>query len=263
MIKLEVLPTEEDIYYDIALDMFDEIRKNNGNGKNTVFICPVGPAGQYEKFARMVNRYGLRLKSVYIFNMDEYLDDDRRYIPKDHPLSFRAVMDRELYGRIAPELNIPEQNRIFPEPGNEKFIWQKLQELGGVDICFGGIGINGHIAFNEPPEENENITDQEFLNLGTRILPVSRETKTINSVSAARGDIKSMPNWCITIGMKEIFNSRKIRVSAYRDWQTGILRRILFDPVTAMAPASFLQMHPDARLAVTGHVAGSLDVKLK
>jgi len=254
-ISLEILDTEDDIYYDMALTMFNEIKENNKKGKNTVFICPVGPIGQYRRFARLVNQHRLSLKNVYIFNMDEYLDDDKKMIPIENPLSFRGFMERELYSKIDEELNIPVENRIFPEPGKEGFIWERICELGGVDISFGGIGINGHIAFNEPPEEGDNITDEEFKNLGTRVLMLSRETRTINAVTAAKGFIDAIPKWCITIGMKEILSARKIRFYMNRRWQCGIVRKILHGPVTAKVPASFFQEHPDAKLTIASYVA--------
>ncbi|HHV95314.1 MAG TPA: hypothetical protein GXX37_02375 [Clostridiaceae bacterium] len=164
-------------------------------------------------------------------------------------------MERELYSKIDEELNIPVENRIFPEPGKEGFIWERICELGGVDISFGGIGINGHIAFNEPPEEGDNITDEEFKNLGTRVLMLSRETRTINAVTAAKGFIDAIPKWCITIGMKEILSARKIRFYMNRRWQCGIVRKILHGPVTAKVPASFFQEHPDAKLTIASYVA--------
>ncbi len=262
-IKFEVLPSEDDVYADIAAEMAGEVRINNQKGKKTAFICPVGPVYQYEKFVDIVMKENLSLKNVYIFNMDEYLDDNRQYIPKTHPLSFRGFMDRELYNRIPDVLNIPEDHRFFPEPGREDFIWEKIQEIGGIDICFGGIGINGHIAFNEPPEEGECITDEEFVNLKSRILRVARETRVVNSMGGARGDIRGVPAWCITIGMKEIFSSRKIRLSMYRVWQSGILRHVMHGPVTAKVPASFIQRHPDVRLVVTRDVAMAPEGKLK
>jgi len=77
-----------------------------------------------------------------------------------------------------------------------------IETLGGVDMCLGGLGINGHVAFNEPAETDDTITVEEFAALPTRVLPISRETKTINAYGYQRGDLRGMPEWCITIGMK-------------------------------------------------------------
>ncbi|GKX32261.1 glucosamine-6-phosphate isomerase [Vallitalea longa] len=254
-IPLEIMDTEDDVYHDMAWTMFDTIKYNNEKGKKTVFICPVGPVGQYKRFARLVNKYRLDLSNVYIFNMDEYLNANMTMIDTDNPLSFKGFMYRELYGKIDEELNIPEDHRFFPEPSKENEIHEKMTELGGVDICFGGVGINGHIAFNEPPEESENVIDQEFRNIGTRILKISRETRTINAAGALGGAISVLPKWCITLGMKEILSSRKIRLYMFRDWHRAVVRRAIYGEITAKFPVTFLQEHNDAKIIISKYVA--------
>lgn len=254
-IGLEIVDTEDDIYHDMARVMVDEIVKNNATRKNTVFIVPVGPVGQYRRLARICNRDKIDLSRVYFFNMDEYLDEKDQPIPHDHPLSFYGFMERECYSLLDEDITIPPANRIFPVPGKEHQIWERIVELGGVDISFGGIGINGHIAFNEPPEQDTPITDAEFAALPTRVLSLTRETRTINSVTAANGFIDYIPPRCITIGMKEILSARQIRFYMNRQWQKGIVRKILHGPVTRFVPASFFQQHPDAKLTITKYVA--------
>ena len=69
------------------------IRSHNEKGEKTVFICPVGPVGQYPYFVDMVNEQNISLKNVWFINMDEYLDDEKHWVSKDHPLSFRGFMD--------------------------------------------------------------------------------------------------------------------------------------------------------------------------
>lgn len=252
-IDFEVMDNDDDVYYEIARIMFDEIKSNNEKGKKTVFICPVGPIGQYRKFARMVNLYKVSLKNVYIFNMDEYLDDNKVPLTKENFLSFKRAMEEELYSRIDDSLNVPVEQRFFPEPGKEEFIWSKMCELGGVDICFGGVGINGHLAFNEPPEEEVSV--EEFKNYSTRVLEISRETRTINSVSAVGGCISAMPKWCITVGMKEILSAKKIVIGMFRNWHRGIMRELMYGPVTSKVPASLLQNHPNVKIVVTSFAA--------
>lgn len=252
-IELEIFDHEQDIYYEIARMMFDEIKANNDKGKKTVFICPVGPVGQYRKFARMVNEYKLPLNNVYIFNMDEYLDDNKQPMTLENPLSFKNTMEKELYSRIDEEYNVPKDQRFFPEPGKEAFYWNKMLELGGVDICFGGVGINGHIAFNEPPEEHMSLED--FRNVGTRVLEISRETRTINAAMGCGGCIEAMPKWCITLGMKEILNSRKIVLGMFREWQKGIIRQLMYGEITARVPVSLLQEHKNVKILASPIVA--------
>ena len=132
-----------------------------------------------------------------------------------------------------------------------------IEELGGVDACFGGLGINGHIAFNEPPEE-DNISAEEFGKLGTRVLPISRETKTINAYGYQRGDLRGMPQWCITVGMKQILEAKEIYIALNRPWQHGIVKRVLYDDVQAAIPASLLQNHKNVSFCTYEEVAEGL-----
>ena len=92
--KLPVIVMEDnaEVFHSMAVEMVDEIRKHNENGEKTVFICPVGPVGQYPYFVDMVNEQNISLKNVWFINMDEYLDDEKQWISKDHPLSFRGFM---------------------------------------------------------------------------------------------------------------------------------------------------------------------------
>jgi len=250
-IPIRVVETEEALYADMAAAMLREIEANNARGENTVFIVPVGPVGQYRPLAEQVNAKKTDLSRVYFINMDEYLDDAGDPIPPEHPLSFTAFMEREWYARV----DMPRENGIFPMPGREAEIAAAIERLGGVDVSFGGVGINGHIAFNEPPEEGDAVTDEAFALLPSRSLALSRETRTINAVTAASGYIDYIPRRCVTVGMREILSARKIRFYMNRMWQKGIVRRIALGPVSRYAPASFFQTHPDALLTIASYVA--------
>ena len=130
-----------------------------------------------------------------------------------------------------------------------------INSLGGVDICFGGVGINGHIAFNEPPEAGEECNNEEFKNRPTRILTISRETRTINAVGSLGGAIKAMPEMCITIGMKEILSARKIKLYCFRDWHGAVVREAIFGEKTAACPLSLLRDHQDVEITLTSNAA--------
>lgn len=254
-LAVEIVDTENDLYDAIAFDMAERIRAACREERPCLFIVPVGPVGQYRRLAAICNRERLDLCSVHLLNMDEYLDDQDRYIDREDPLSFRGFMDREFYGLLDPNLAPPPANRIFPEPGRESEIQRRIDELGGVDTAYGGVGINGHIAFNEPPEEGEETTVEEFAALPTRRLSLTRESRTINSVTAAGGCIDRIPRRCITVGMKEILAARRLRFYMNREWQKGIVRKLLHGGITPRVPASFLALHADAMLTITRIVA--------
>ncbi|MCI6909205.1 MAG: glucosamine-6-phosphate isomerase [Clostridiales bacterium] len=237
------------MFYDMARTMADIIKAKNGG--RTVFICPVGPVLQYPEFAKIVNAERISLKNVWFFNMDEYLGEDGALISHSHSLSFRAAMDKLVYSRIDPELVMPPEQRLFPQPGHETEYDAALEALGGADACLTGVGINGHIAFNEPPAPDDPVTDEAYAALGTRCLPLAPETIVNNGARMFGGALEIFPKRCITLGLRQLLASRLLRVYLPGDWQWGIMRRIALEPASRFAPASFLQRHPNAEMVVT------------
>ncbi len=251
-IPLLKLGDSGEVFYEIAMEMVNTIKEHNAAGKKTVFICPVGPVGQYPIFVRLVNQDKVSLKNCWFINMDEYLNDDETYIEFESRLSFHGFMHRSVYSQIAPELVMPEEQRIFPDPKDPGYIGHIIGQLGGVDIAFGGIGINGHLAFNEA---RDDMTAEEFSRLTTRVLPVSRETLTVNAISDLNGAIDAMPRKCITIGMKEILGAGKIRLGVFRDWHRSVIRQAAYGEVSAHFPVTLVQNHPDALIYVNANAA--------
>lgn len=251
-LPVEVLADNETVFRAIAQEMAEEIKRKNALGEKTVFICPVGPVGQYPYFVEIVNREEISLKDVWFLNMDEYLTDEKEWIDENDPLSFRGFMNRTVYTKIKPELVMPKEQRIFPDPHDPENMARMIKELGGVDICFGGIGINGHLAFNEA---DDSLSAEEFKNLHTRVLEISRETRTANAIGDLNGAIDDMPRFCVTIGMNEIYNARKVRLGCFRDWHRSVVRHAAYGDVSAHFPVTLMQEHPDALLRVTEFVA--------
>lgn len=258
--KLKTVEDEFSIYFDMALTMLETVIENNKKNKRTVMIVPVGPTKQYPILAEMINRLKVSFKNVHFFNMDEYLVNENTRIPDDDPMSFHGRMVRDFYSRVKPELIMPKENRHFPEPNEEEEYDELIEKLGGVDLCLGGLGINGHIAFNEAVEDDDPITAEEFSNLGTRILPITRETITINAYVYQRGDLRGMPKLCITIGMKQILESRRIYIALNTPWQHGILKHVLFDKVQPQIPATLLKNHNDVTFCTSHKIAEGLDI---
>lgn len=247
-IRLEVCETEVDLYWKIAIEVLEVIAENNRKGEDTLMVVPYGPLGPYARLVYLVNRCRVSLRRCTFMNMDEYLTDDGRYIPLGDPLSFRAGMDRTFYSQVDDELNVLPENRCFPDPADPGKLQRLIDRFGKLDMAWGGIGINGHFAFNEPPEPGEACTNEEFLQRGTRVLRISRETKTINCFMNCGGDLDGIPNNCITVGFREMFQARKVRMCMPRDWNAGALRKVLHGPVDCHVPCSLFQGHPDAKL---------------
>ncbi len=234
------------VFTKLAQEMVECIEANNAQGKRTVFICPVGPVGQYPIFVDLVNEKGLSLKDCWFINMDEYLTDDDQWVAVDDPLSFRGFMDRVVYSQVRPELLMPPEQRVFPDPTDPGHVQRVIDELGGVDIAFGGIGITGHLAFNEPQEE---LSVDEFAALETRALDIRPETRATNCGDLG-GALEDFPHRAATIGMRQILGARKVRLGVFRDWHRGVVRRAAYGEVTAAFPATILQGHPDAAIYV-------------
>ncbi len=246
------------VYFDMAMVMLKKIMENNAANKKTVMIVPVGPTDQYPILAKLINQLRVSLKNVHFFNMDEYLITPEQAIDENHPMSFHKRMADTFYNLVDPALVMPESQRHFPQPGKEADYDALIKQLGGVDLCLGGLGINGHIAFNEAVEEDDPITAEEFGNLGTRVLPITRETITINAYGYQRGDLRGMPAWCITVGMKQILEAREIYIALNRPWQHGIVKHVLFDKVQPQIPATLLQNHPKVTFCATEEIAQGL-----
>lgn len=251
-IPLIIMEDNAAVFRSIAEEMAAEIERRNQEKETTVFIIPVGPVGQYPYFIEMVNTRNISLKKVWFINMDEYLTDRKQWISIEDRLSFRGYMNREVYSKLKPELVMPEEQRIFPDPEDASAVPRLIEELGGVDIAFGGIGINGHVAFNEPREE---LSEEEFLQLKTRVCEIAQETRAVNAVGDLNGAIDEMPVYCVTIGMNEISRAKKIRLGCFRDWHRAVVRQAAHGEKTTHFPVSLLQGHPDINIKLTEFVA--------
>lgn len=250
-LQLSILDTATDVFKAMALDMITTIEENNAKDEKTVFIVPVGPVGHYPYFVELANQRQLSLKQVWFVNMDEYLDEKDQYLPLNHRLSFRSFMEKNVYGALDPKLVMPPSQRLFPNPTDPKALDRKLEELGKIDVCYGGIGITGHLAFNEP----EDVSVQVFRERPTRILSISPETRTINSVGDLNGAIEAMPKRCVTIGMKQILSAKRVYLACFRDWHRAVVRRALCGSPSATFPVTLLQNHPNASITIPSSVA--------
>lgn len=187
--------------YEVFAELLaQEIDGNARFGRPTRVILPVGPTAQYPIFLNKVLKSRLSLSECHFFFMDEYCYEDGRPLGLEHPLGFRSTAERLLFGpleRQAPELMIPREHLHFPDPARPEEMEEHMQAIGGIDTCYGGIGIHGHIAFNEPEEGVEHSE--------TRVLRVNLSTKTINMIRAdCGGAYGDFPEIAVTIGMKQI-----------------------------------------------------------
>ncbi len=245
------------LYAAFAREIAGEIKARNAAGEPTRLILPVGPIGQFPVLVEICNRERISWRNVWTFNMDEYCDWEGRSIPRDHPLSFEGYLRREFFARLDPDLRIPDDHVYFPRIERIDEVSDKIAALGGIDTCYGGIGIHGHVAFNEPPISRfYQVTLEEFRNSRTRVLPLAPETMVMNSIRRVGGNFYTFPPMAITIGMKDILESRRIRLYCDGgDWQKAILRITLLGEVSTHYPATLLQEHPDALITADADTA--------
>lgn len=256
-VKLRILPKPEDIHEDIASTMIEELKSNNLANRATRWILPCGPRGQYAIFTDRVNRERISLKNVHAFHMDDHLDWQGRHLSLDHPYSYQGWMTRNFYNKIDPSLNVPAEQRHFPNVFRLDEMAEKMNEAGGIDSVFGGIGFRGHIAFNEPPRSPwYRISREEFRNCTTRVLHLNDDTLIALSQRGAGGCTDVIPPLVITVGMRELLSARRIRLySETGAWKQTVIRILLFGNVSPEIPATYVQEHPDCVVTVDSATA--------
>mgnify|MGYP001188784210 CR=1 FL=1 len=246
---LTVFETKADLYQHFARMIADEIKQNNAQNKITRLILPVGPSRHYPILSEIVNRERISWKNVHTFNMDEYLDWQGRPLPEDHPLSFVGFM-RRFFQSIDEVLRIPEEQMHFPDVYQIDKISAQIQELGGIDTCYGGIGVHGHLAFNEPPISRfHQVSLEEFANSKTRIVPLAPETIVMNSIRSLHGNFAEFPPMAVTLGMKDILQSRRIRLFCDGgEWQRNALKMALTAAPCIDYPVTLVRRHQDVMI---------------
>jgi glucosamine-6-phosphate deaminase len=230
----------------------EKIKENNRSGKNTTAILPVSPL-DYSVLAKICNDENINLGHFCIINMDDMLDDDLKPISPDNGLSFSAFMERTFYNIIRKDLNMPVENRIMPGPNDLGKVQRKINQMGGVDVCYAGIGVSGHIAFNEPCEPGEVPAGTDFIDLPTRVLRLTEASRAQLALGSG-GDLWSVQRYAITIGMKEIMQAKELHVMGLRSWHPGPFRRAMYGEVTPRYPASYMQKHPNLCATLIEHV---------
>jgi len=249
---------------DFAESIVAEIRGHNLRGELTRLILPVGPVAQYKKVVEICNRGGISWKNVHTFNMDEFLDWQGRPIPISHPLSFEGYIRRELFQKLDESLRIPDKQAHFPNPFRIDEISERIQKLGGIDCCYGGVGYHGHVAFNEPPLSRWfRVSVEQLRESLTRVVMLGGDSIVIQSIHSAGGCSAAIPPMAVTIGMKDILASRKIRLYlAAGERHRTVFRITVAGEVSTDFPSTLVQGHPDAEVVTDTVTAQPISVGL-
>jgi glucosamine-6-phosphate deaminase len=172
-----------------------------GPDKLFVLGLPTGstPLGMYRKLVEYCRAGTLSFKHVVTFNMDEYVD-----LPRDHPESYHSFMFNNLFNHIDIEpknVHILDGNVPNLEKECQEFE-DKMKSFGGVELFIGGIGTDGHIAFNEPGSS---------LSSRTRVKTLAQETINDNS-RFFDGDLSKVPSQALTVGVGTVMDAREVRL---------------------------------------------------
>ncbi|HPO81904.1 MAG TPA: hypothetical protein PK487_02960 [bacterium] len=267
--KIRIIEDEYQFYLEFALDIVRRIKESLEAGRQLVAIFPVGPMPQYSIAARIINEMKLSCKHVHSFNMDEYADQDGNTAPISWEGSFQKSMMENFWGIIDEELRPPVSQIHFPTSKVLKDYGKMIEDLGGADICYGGIGWCGHIAFWEAHLGYEFGDDIEsYKKAGPRIVELHPMTIMQNALHSFSGDWSWVPPKAATIGPAQILGAkyRSFWLDGYLgggiSWQRFIARLVAYGPVNTLVPGSILQTAPTT-YTLLGGVAEDCKIQMK
>lgn len=198
-----------------------------------VLGLPTGstPLGTYKKLIELHNEGKVSFKHVVTFNMDEYVG-----IPKEHPQSYHSFMWTNFFSHIdiLPEnVNILNGNASDLEAECEAYE-NKIKAVGGIDLFLGGIGADGHIAFNEPGSS---------LHSRTRIKTLTQDTIIANSRFFGN-DINQVPKLALTVGVGTIMEAKEVLIVVNGHNKARALQQAVEGSINQMWTITALQLHP-------------------
>ena len=203
--------------------------------KPFVLGCPTGstPVGMYKILIDLNKKDLISFENVVTFNLDEYVG-----MPQDHPESYYTFMWDNFFGHI----NIKPENTNFLNGNADDVVAEcaryeaKIESLGGIDLFLGGVGSDGHIAFNEP---GSSLTSR------TREKSLTAETIQANS-RFFDNDIKKVPKTSLTMGIGTIMDAKEVMILVSGHGKARALYQAIEGSINHMWTISALQMHEKA-----------------
>jgi glucosamine-6-phosphate deaminase len=266
--RISVIDDAGEFYRAFALDLVGRIREARDEGRSFVAILPVGPVPQFEIAAQIINDERLSLRHVTTFNMDEYADQDGITPPISWEGSFQNAMWKSFFSLIDEDLRPPESQIHFPTSSTIGSYSTMLEDVGGADVVYGGIGWGGHIAFWEPQLGFEFAGDMDaYRRAGARTVELHPMTVMQNALHSFGGDWSWVPPKANTIGPREILGAkhRSFWLDGYLgngiSWQRFIARLVAHGPVSEFVPGSILQ-EAGADYTLLGGVADDLVISM-
>jgi len=207
--------------------------KPTAKKKHFVLGLPTGssPLGMYKELIKLNKAGKVSFKNVVTFNMDEYVG-----IPENHPESYHSFMNNNFFKYIdinKKNVNILNGNAKNLEKECEDYE-KKIAKAGGIDLFCGGIGPDGHIAFNEPASS---------LCSKTRIKTLTMDTIIANS-RFFDNDVNKVPKTALTVGVKTILDAEEVLIIINGHNKSRALCHVIEEGVNHMWTVSALQLHP-------------------
>jgi len=209
--------------------------KINSHKENRPFVLglPTGstPIGTYKELIVLNKKQKVSFKNVITFNMDEYVG-----LPEEHPESYHSFMRENFFNHIdiLPEnYNILNGNAQDLDNECRKYE-EKIAAVGGIDLFLGGMGEDGHLAFNEPFSS---------LKSRTRIKTLTFDTILANS-RFFDNDTEKVPKTALTVGIGTVLDAREVIVLATGHRKARALKHVVEESVNHLWTASALQLHP-------------------
>jgi len=205
------------------------------------------PIETYAELIRMVKAGEVSFKNVISFNMDEYVG-----LPENHPESYHSFMHKYLFDQIdEPKENIHILNGNAPDLAAECANYEKaIKAAGGFDLFLGGIGEDGHIAFNEPFSP---------LTSRTRVVTLTEDTRIVNSRFFG-GDMNQVPKQALSVGVATVTDAKEVVILAFGPKKARAIHDAIEGPYSHMCTVSALQNHQDGIIVADEASVGELKV---
>lgn len=217
--------------------------------KPFVLGLPTGstPLDVYAELVRMYEAGEISFKNVITFNMDEYVG-----LPESHPESYHSFMHKNLFDKVdVPAGNIHILNGNAPDLAKECEDYEKaIVAAGGIDLFLGGVGEDGHLAFNEPFSS---------LNSRTRVMTLTQDTLEVNS-RFFDNEVNKVPKQAMSVGVATVCGAKEVLVLAFGGKKAKAVKDAIEGPVSHYVTLSALQLHENGVVVLDEPAAGELKV---
>ena len=217
--------------------------------KPFVLGLPTGstPLGTYKELINLYNQGIVSFENVVTFNMDEYVG-----LPQDHPESYHSFMWNNFFSHVnvkKENVNILNGNAADPEAECAEYE-ERIRKAGGIDLFLGGVGENGHLAFNEP---------YTSLQSRTHVQTLTHDTLVVNS-RFFDNDVNKVPKQAMSVGIATVLESKEVVILALGPKKANAVQHCIEGSVNHVWPISALQTHPCGIMVCDDEAASEIKV---